>query len=633
MTLQITNGNYTIDTEYKYILKCPFFKNLYDVNNKLDDCTQIELSETFMDIFKRFIETDVVDKDVDNELLAEYINYANFLGYDDLIGKLMPQFMTEEYKIFIESSNETNKNFIELMTYKEFNFIINMTDEEISSTFKNFDISAPNKYLINNYTRAKILVDQMVKSIDVRSWHQPHSNECYQAFMINYINNIILVNNQDIDDEINYLIGLPSNILHIIILYIRCKSNTRFGLLFEKIFDKDHTVFEKYLTGDNKNPLYAVESVIAFNSDELVNKIYDVYKDSPLKWNDNKNILNYICDWNEQHDYTKFVLRIINDHPELCNKMPFLHNHPLYYACKNGRNELALKIIENGIEGDINKFDHDYCARRHIMFYIVHRAMDDVGEKIIDLIDLNDIDRDRNNPVIAGSVFLWACATKMTKIVNKMLDKNYNVYYANENGDDCILFACYNKMKDIVDKMIKNNYNCNSISKNGSTALQCAITYGWTDIAQKIIDKSINTTGFKTYINSYYDSHVIFNIIKNNMDDICVTIIEFVDFDKIGEAKNSIFQLACKYKMIKTVTKMLDKNIYVIDHVDDNGDDSIIFACLNGWIKIVDKLIDLKFNCDRKTKNGTTMRFIVQLENVIRGNNAWDDIASKLNLH
>lgn len=305
------NGNFNDTTESNdKILKI----NCHSCNNEIViDCsklpTNIKTLDTMCPNCKLFIKYGNLNY-VDNQKNNDISNKRIIISAIEKVG--IPTKQIENTVLFVSSDNAVVDNKKVLIDDKKFNFIINIIEQKLSeikeiknqqtTEFLNNHISYDNKSKIFNikYNNEEITIN----------YHTGTDSDKYIIDLINFIIEILMKENKEIENEINSAFEKDLNNINLMLKDVENMifgENKNFSLAKEKLLDfvKGVSIFEN----DNETDYYNFDDVIQFVIYTRLNKTNKKVVWSSIPFLTAYSYLAYV--YNEEKNYDE-ALNVID---------------------------------------------------------------------------------------------------------------------------------------------------------------------------------------------------------------------------------------------------------------------------------------------------------------------------------
>lgn len=305
------NGNFNDTTESNdKILKI----NCHSCNNEIViDCsklpTNIKTLDTMCPNCKSFIKYGNLNY-VDNQKNNDISNKRIIISAIEKVG--IPTKQIENTVLFVSSDNAVVDNKKVLIDDKKFNFIINIIEQKLSeikeiknqqtTEFLNNHISYDNKSKIFNikYNNEEITIN----------YHTGTDSDKYIIDLINFIIEILMKENKEIENEINSAFEKDLNNINLMLKDVENMifgENKNFSLAKEKLLDfvKGVSIFEN----DNETDYYNFDDVIQFVIYTRLNKTNKKVVWSSIPFLTAYSYLAYV--YNEEKNYDE-ALNVID---------------------------------------------------------------------------------------------------------------------------------------------------------------------------------------------------------------------------------------------------------------------------------------------------------------------------------
>jgi ankyrin repeat protein len=232
---------------------------------------------------------------------------------------------------------------------------------------------------------------------------------------------------------------------------------------------------------------------------------------------------------------------------------------------------------------------------------IIHMASINNNKKIINYYLKNNINpllksnNDGNTPIHLLSIYnytdtLKKCITEYNNFLDLLNNNNDNVTNILYNNFDFIKFACSYKTNLIINDIDNNNI----ITKNIDDTLKI------NDNNYKIIKLLISKQ--KQFINDYNDSFLCYALNDNKIHVSKLLIDKGYDINKKDAYFLTPLIYAIRYKQSDITKSLLDKNAD-INYNGPEGDDNLMMLAIdNNDEKVIDILLDKKFDVNRYDK-------------------------------
>lgn len=309
-------------------------------------------------------------------------------------------------------------------------------------------------------------------------------------------------------------------------------------------------------------------------------------------------------------------------------------NTALHYAVKKNRIDVIRFILDKSANPNIpNK-----AGDTQIILALKDGLLNDIFKLMFENLKEEPY-RDINGNSILHIAVRSANVRLFTvqKIVNKYPDlKNAQ----NNNGETPVHVVSDRGTRyvDIINEIITDN-NIIELNNDGDTPLQVAINKKRNDVIKRIL----NSKCILTYVNNAeniteQESLIIFEHCYkyNTTDDIVLNLIRRNDFNaaQINEKGDTPLHVACRYRRIKIVKSLLDKDDTILNIKNNDGDTPLHIAIKNRQQDIVALILNGNYNFDVniQDKEGRTATFLIKHykfdENTIKNLEA-----SKANVH
>ncbi len=328
------------------------------------------------------------------------------------------------------------------------------------------------------------------------------------------------------------------------------------------------------------------------------------------------DLVNYVAvKFFESNKYQKAI--------ELLNKHNQNSNISLIwiYACENNLSKTALKILESN-QLDLN-YNYVTDSGMNGLLFACKNKMNNVVLKLLEKSDLNItyLDNDEND------AFLLLCINNMTDVCSRFIElrKDINFNTININGLSPLIVCCKNKMSNIALKILEKDYSeYNRIDNFGNNSLSWACHYKLYDVCIALLNKTDIECNFVD------EGIPVFSRICNCDNYDLMVIDEFLKKSDLNYNSVSIISgntaliNACLNKNTNIALKILDMPNVNIDHINNSGYCALFFACENGMIEVIKKMLSHNLNYNLvKQKTGETAL-------IIACKNNYEDIAMLL---
>lgn len=271
----------------------------------------------------------------------------------------------------------------------------------------------------------------------------------------------------------------------------------------------------------------------------------------------------------------------------------------LMIACLNGQPEVVKFLLDKGA---------NVYAENLSGFAPIHFACKAKRLEVVELLlahDIKQIDiptsRDQTTPLMA------ACKKNSPAIVKLLLEKGASKKLYDVYGYSAIHIACMSGSLDAVSELLENDDEgyIDFLDEQGNTPLNLAVAYNNKETVKFLIDKKANINLKDPY--DYNAFHIACE--EGHLEIVKELLSVFKDplNQKTPEGDTPLL-IACANDREELVEFLIDCGGN-IDATDYNGFNTFHFACQNGWISIVEKILNNKkkyLNIDLKTLQGDT---------------------------
>lgn len=218
---------------------------------------------------------------------------------------------------------------------------------------------------------------------------------------------------------------------------------------------------------------------------------------------------------------------------------------PLFVACKNGDEYIAIHLIKTG--ADINMYTNNGTSPLYVACQNGHVST--VNSLLAKGAKVNLCNKRKNSPLYA------ACEKGHVTIVNSLLTKGANINVCNGDGASPLYAACQHGHFEIVNILLKHKAEVNRSTNDKICPLQAACKNGSIDIMELLMKSGA-----------------------------------YVNFSFITDLTKNSFYAGCEHENLRIVKKLLNRCTKV-DFQGKNAKHTLYLACINGHYGIANLLL------------------------------------------
>ena len=264
-------------------------------------------------------------------------------------------------------------------------------------------------------------------------------------------------------------------------------------------------------------------------------------------------------------------------------------NHPLLAACKEGREDMAFKLL--GVEDNINHADEN--GETALTYAIGNHMKDTALELIRRGANCDVVTKKKDTPLQMACRKNKETGTGLPEVAKELLKgpnegrpglskehidmvKPFDPKINPRTGHYALYHAIDSRMTDIALDIIRRGARCNVPTYHGDTPLEVACNFGLTEIAKELLkgsDKGGPALSTE-HINhkNYHGATSLLLAISSHMLDVMKMLI-----DRGGEC-GSMLHTACQTSFDEGVVYLLTspKNKKHIEVINENGEDGMM---------------------------------------------------------
>lgn len=272
-------------------------------------------------------------------------------------------------------------------------------------------------------------------------------------------------------------------------------------------------------------------------------------------------------------------------------------NNALLWACRMGLEEIAINLIDSGC--DVNVVT--YSWQKTPLIWAIEFGHKKIIDKLLEKkLNLDVVDNEGRTALIrVSSMKDFDLGIKLVK-----LGANLN-HISEERGESALTFAASSKNLDFVKILIDNGADTHKRRDNGKDPLIFAIYSKDDEIANYLIDNG-------SYIDNIWDLNsftpFLLALSRNNRELAFKLLDLGANIDAVnfrGENALSLTLNNYEYDKSDLPFLLIDKGIN-INNQNFRGETPLIISCENGYLELVEKLLDHGANIglyDKKNKS------------------------------
>ena len=192
------------------------------------------------------------------------------------------------------------------------------------------------------------------------------------------------------------------------------------------------------------------------------------------------------------------------------------------------------------------------------------------------------------------------------KIVESLILERVDVNKKNRDGDTALMIASRNNLTEIVDILTRATIDLELQNNNGDTALIIASKNSYKKIVKNLI-----LAGADPDLQNKYGDTVFTIAYKNNYTEIVEILKKITNADKILETQYiSTLMEASIYGQTQVIKNLISENKVYLDFQSEDGSTALMKASLFGHLEIVNLLISVGVDVNKKNENKYTSLII-----------------------
>jgi ankyrin repeat protein len=287
---------------------------------------------------------------------------------------------------------------------------------------------------------------------------------------------------------------------------------------------------------------------------------------------DEMNTMLMLACKNENEDLGLKLLDLCQSDSDYLNRKNTLGENALIMCCRNRMETLGLKIMER------ENIEYSYrCNGNNVLSIACDNSMSEIALALLK----------KNESALCTlceeHAFRRACKNGLTMVVDEFIKKGTIDYNARANNAYTgLIYACNYGHSDIALKLLAcQNIDINYIDPDGDTAFLCACRCGLVEV----VDKMLHFSTPLGYPGKSIDHYVIDNWGSTALLGACKYGHGIIALKIISSIEESM-------QRIDFDQSDLDKMIDLLNQEDNDGNTALIYACKNGLLDVVKKLLE-----------------------------------------